>query len=161
MKIDVLVLIFVRELAGGALSYAAVLRGGLGPPTPPLCRCAEYTACQLSQTWWAINCSPLTYLVRSLGTWCEQRSGIKEEPAGRGTAAKLFTPSAKACTEQALKARKAYSEAFFQRVSAVVGRRYCSTSYAIDSIDHSKQPSRSTGCPKPSKEPCDESGPSR
>jgi hypothetical protein len=37
----------VRELAGGVLSSAAVLRGGLGPPTPPLCRCAEYTACQL------------------------------------------------------------------------------------------------------------------
>jgi hypothetical protein len=44
-KIDVFV--FVRELAGGVLSYAAVLRGGLGPPTPPLCRYAEYTACQL------------------------------------------------------------------------------------------------------------------
>jgi hypothetical protein len=43
LKIDIL----VRDLAGGVLSYAAVLRGGLGPPTPPLCRCAEYTADQL------------------------------------------------------------------------------------------------------------------
>jgi hypothetical protein len=38
---------FVRELVGGVLSYAAVLRGGLGPPTPPLCRYAEYTVDQL------------------------------------------------------------------------------------------------------------------
>ena len=41
------ILSFVRELAGGVLSFAAVLRGGLWPPTPPLCRCAEYTTCQL------------------------------------------------------------------------------------------------------------------
>ena len=34
---------FVRKQAGGVLSFAAVLRGGLWPPTPPLCRCAEYT----------------------------------------------------------------------------------------------------------------------
>jgi hypothetical protein len=33
---------FVREQADGVLSSAAVLRGGLWPPTPPLCRCAEY-----------------------------------------------------------------------------------------------------------------------
>ncbi len=38
---------FVRELADGVLSFAAVLRGCLGQPTPPLCRCAEYTADQL------------------------------------------------------------------------------------------------------------------
>ena len=38
---------FVRDLAGGVLSIKAVLRGCLGQPTPPLCRCAEYTACQL------------------------------------------------------------------------------------------------------------------
>ena len=50
LKVD----IFVRELAGGVLSNKAVLHGGLWPPTPPLCRCAEYTACQLLCTWWAI-----------------------------------------------------------------------------------------------------------
>ena len=40
----------------------------------------------------------LTHLICSLGAWCGQRSGIKGEPAGRRTAAKLFTPSAKACS---------------------------------------------------------------
>jgi hypothetical protein len=33
----------VRDQAGGALSYAAVPRVGLGPTTPPLCRYAECT----------------------------------------------------------------------------------------------------------------------
>jgi hypothetical protein len=32
-----------RDQAGGVLSCAAVLRVGLGPTTPPLCRYAEYT----------------------------------------------------------------------------------------------------------------------
>ena len=41
----------VRELADGVLSSAAVPRGGLGSPPPPLCRCAEYTADQLSRVW--------------------------------------------------------------------------------------------------------------
>ena len=95
----------VPEQADGVLSSAAVPRVGLGPTPPPLCRCAEYTANQLSQTWWAINRCLLTHHVRSLGAWCGQRSGIKEEPAGRRTAAEMFTPSAKACTEQALKPR--------------------------------------------------------
>ena len=39
-----------RDQVGGALSSAAVLRGGLGPPTPPLCRYAEYTTSQLLWT---------------------------------------------------------------------------------------------------------------
>ena len=38
---------FVREQADGVLSSAAVPRAGLWPATPPLCRCAEYTADQL------------------------------------------------------------------------------------------------------------------
>ena len=70
--------------------YAAALS------TPPASSCEHgkrSTACLL------------TYLIRSLGAWCEQRSGIKEEAKGRGTAAELCTPSAKACTEQTLKAR--------------------------------------------------------
>ena len=95
----------VRALVAGVLSCAAVPRAGLGPATPPLCRYAEYTADQLSQKCWAINRCLLTQHIRSLGAWCGQRSGIKGEPAGRRTAAELFTPSAKACTEQALKAR--------------------------------------------------------
>ena len=66
--------------------------------------------------WRAINRSLLTYLVRSPGAWREQRSGIKEEPAGRGTAAELFTPSVRACTALTVKARREYSEAHFQSV---------------------------------------------
>ena len=37
----------VQEQVDGLLSFAAVLRGCLEQPTPPLCRCAEYTADQL------------------------------------------------------------------------------------------------------------------
>ncbi len=33
---------------------------------------------------------------RRLGAWGKWRSGIKEEPEGRGTAAELLTPSARA-----------------------------------------------------------------
>jgi hypothetical protein len=40
--------------------------------------------------------------VRSSGAWCGQRSGIKEEPEGRGTAAEPSTPSARASTETGL-----------------------------------------------------------
>jgi hypothetical protein len=40
-----------RELADGVLSSAAVLRGRLGRPTPPLCRCAEYPIDQLLPVW--------------------------------------------------------------------------------------------------------------
>jgi hypothetical protein len=36
-----------RDQADGALSSAAVPRGGLWPPTPPLCRCAKCTADQI------------------------------------------------------------------------------------------------------------------
>jgi hypothetical protein len=41
----------VRELADGALSSAAVPRGGLGPLPPPLCRCAKCTIDQPLVTW--------------------------------------------------------------------------------------------------------------
>ena len=57
-----------------------------------------------------------TYPVRRFGAWRVRRSGIKGEPAGRRTAAELFTPSAKACTELTLKARHEYFEAYFQSV---------------------------------------------
>jgi hypothetical protein len=119
----------VQELADGVLNSAAVLRGCLGQPTPPLCRCAEYTADQLSRVWRVFHCmrldsypDPVTWLairrcaaiklalatqwaihrctpikqVRSTDAWCAQRSGIKEEAAGRGTAAELCTPSGRA-----------------------------------------------------------------
>ncbi len=46
---------FVQEQIDGARSYAAVLRVGLGPTTPPLCRCAACTADLLSYTWWVIS----------------------------------------------------------------------------------------------------------
>ncbi len=96
----------VREQVDGVLSSAAVPRGGLGPPPPPLCRCAEYTADLLLRPWLAIHRCASIIPLRSSGTWCAQRSGIKEEAAGRGTAAKLCTPSARASTE--LKARFPY-----------------------------------------------------
>jgi hypothetical protein len=104
---------FVREPTDGVLSSAAVPRCGLRPLPPPLCRCAEYTADQLSRTWRAyllnrttqatgaivVRVRPRAYqAIRSPGAWCAQRSGIKEEAAGRGTAAELCTPSAMAST---------------------------------------------------------------
>jgi hypothetical protein len=46
---------FVRDQADGVLSSAAVPHGGLWPPIPPLCRCAEYTADLILETYWAIN----------------------------------------------------------------------------------------------------------
>jgi hypothetical protein len=49
---------FVQEQADGVLSSAAVLRGGLWPPTPPLCRCAEYTIDPLLRPGWLIHCCP-------------------------------------------------------------------------------------------------------
>jgi hypothetical protein len=85
----------VVERADGALSFAAVLRGGLGPLPPPLCRCAECTIDPLSPAWRAFHrhcrlsstaasrpCSPVAFHpVRSPGAWCGRRSGIKEEAA--------------------------------------------------------------------------------
>ena len=41
----------VRSQVGGALSYAAVPRAGLGPATPPLCRFAECTTDPLLPAW--------------------------------------------------------------------------------------------------------------
>ncbi len=46
--------------------------------------------------------SPTLFAALVLGV---NSAAAYKEPAGRGTAAELFTPSAKACTEQALKAR--------------------------------------------------------
>ncbi len=46
---------FVREQVCGVLSYAAVPRGGLGPPTPPLCRYDEYTADLLLRQWQVVH----------------------------------------------------------------------------------------------------------
>ena len=42
-----------------------------------------------------------THHARCLGAWGEWRSGIKEEPEGRGTAAEPLTPSAEAYTNPA------------------------------------------------------------
>jgi hypothetical protein len=39
---------------------------------------------------------PRIHLFRCPGAWCVRRSGIKEEPAGRGTAAEPYIPSARA-----------------------------------------------------------------
>jgi hypothetical protein len=68
----------------------------LGPLPPPLCRCAEYTIDQLSRSSGRSTAWFQTVPVRSSGAWRAQRSGIKEEAAGRGTAAELCTPSARA-----------------------------------------------------------------
>jgi hypothetical protein len=46
---------YVRDQVGGALSYAAVPRVGLGPTAPPLCRYAECTADLISQRWWPLQ----------------------------------------------------------------------------------------------------------
>jgi hypothetical protein len=96
---------FVLEQADGVLSCAAVLRGGLGPPTPPLCRYAEYTADPLSGNSWRSTAITPTDLTRSSGNRCAQRSGIKGEPVGRRTAAELCTPIARACTVQKTRTR--------------------------------------------------------
>jgi hypothetical protein len=72
--------------------------------------------------------------VRSPGIWCEQRSGIKGEAAGRRTAAELFTPSAMASTAQALKAYEAYYKASLKSVLASNPSKSYSSSYAINSI---------------------------
>jgi hypothetical protein len=102
---------FVRDQVGGALSSAAVPRGGLGPLPPPLCRCAECTTDLILQGWWAFHrctdvillvwrvfhrhcrhslssmagLSPLcTHRVDRPGAWFGRRSGIKEESSALG-----------------------------------------------------------------------------
>jgi hypothetical protein len=88
---------FVRDQIGGALSYAAVLRGGLWPPTPPLCRYAERTADLILPAWWALyrwfrhsrsSLAGLALLrahtIRCPGAWFGRRSGIKEESSALG-----------------------------------------------------------------------------
>jgi hypothetical protein len=97
---------FVRDQVGGALSYAAVPRVGLGPTPPPLCRYAECTTDLILQrgrvrqrlrdvvlpTWRGLlNCSKPApangmciaperpHHVRCPGAWFGRRSGIKEE----------------------------------------------------------------------------------
>jgi hypothetical protein len=44
-----------RDQVDGALSSAAVPRGGLWPPTPPLCRCAKCTVDLILQAWLAFD----------------------------------------------------------------------------------------------------------
>jgi hypothetical protein len=102
---------FVRDQVGGALSSAAVPRAGLGPATPPLCRCAECTTDLILRVWWAFHrcrdvillvwrvfhrhcrhslssmagLSPLsTHRVDRPGAWLGRRSGIKEESSALG-----------------------------------------------------------------------------
>jgi hypothetical protein len=49
-----LMLVFVLDQADGALSYAAVLRVGLWPTTPPLCRYAKCTIDLILEAWLAV-----------------------------------------------------------------------------------------------------------
>ena len=89
----------VRDQAGGALSSAAVPRGGLGPLPPPLRHCAERTTdlillarrvfkrCvhTMPDAGNTTGLSPLcAHQVRCPGAWGEWRSGIKEEAAALG-----------------------------------------------------------------------------
>jgi hypothetical protein len=89
----------VPDQADGALSSAAVLRVGLGPTTPPLCRYAKCTADLISPVWRAFSrCAPTktdtgntpglsplhAHPVRCPDAWGEWRSGIKEEAAALG-----------------------------------------------------------------------------
>jgi hypothetical protein len=105
------VLAFVRDQVGGALSSAAVPHGGLGPPIPPLCRCAKCTTDLILRVWRAFHrckgvvlqarrvfhrecrhslssmagLSPLcTHRVDRPGAWFGRRSGIKEESSALG-----------------------------------------------------------------------------
>jgi hypothetical protein len=57
-----------RDQAGGVLTSAAVPRAGLGPATPPLCRCGEHTA-GLIQRWWSIpiRCTSTMFAAPVLG----------------------------------------------------------------------------------------------
>jgi hypothetical protein len=88
-----------RNQVDGALSSAAVPRGGLGPPAPPLCRCAERTTDLISKRWWLLNGRTLAvagagkvadtppqcaHHGRRPGAWGDWRSGIKEEAAALG-----------------------------------------------------------------------------
>ena len=59
----------VRDQADGALSSAAVLRCGLWPLPPPLCRCAERTADRILQAWRVFSrCVPaLLYMGHTTG----------------------------------------------------------------------------------------------
>jgi hypothetical protein len=50
------------DRVSGALSSAAVLRCGLGPLPPPLCRCAERATDPILQTWSVLNRFALTLL---------------------------------------------------------------------------------------------------
>ncbi len=57
-----------QDQAGGVLSSAAVPRGGLGPPTPPLCRCAERTTGLVqSRGLVAKRCAPTMFAGPVLG----------------------------------------------------------------------------------------------
>jgi hypothetical protein len=46
---------FALDQAGGALSYAAVLRVGLWPTTPPLCRYAKCATDLILRAWRALD----------------------------------------------------------------------------------------------------------
>jgi hypothetical protein len=89
----------VRDQVSGALSSAAVLRCGLGPLPPPLCRCAERTTDLILEAWRVFDRCSLTMLdtlsgagmqplyahqARCPGAWGDWRSGIKEEAAALG-----------------------------------------------------------------------------
>jgi hypothetical protein len=72
----------VYALTLGAYGYAAVLRCGLGPLPPPLCRYAVHTKRQ------GIECGRCATvdsdMVTRAGRRCIQRSGIKEEELALG-----------------------------------------------------------------------------
>jgi hypothetical protein len=106
----------VLDTADGALSSAAVPRAGLGPATPPLCRCAECTADSVLSMRLAIKrlatrqiTRPVTRLVprpvttfeppRRLGCLAQRhKGGVGGHKPPRRTAAEPSIPSVWATT---------------------------------------------------------------
>jgi len=72
-----------RDQVGGALSCAAVPRVGLGPTTPPLCRCAEH-ATDLIQAWWQVLDSYASTIPAALSLGVSGVAAFWRSPKGGG-----------------------------------------------------------------------------
>ncbi len=94
----------VRNQADGALSSAAVLRVGLGPTTPPLCRYAKCTVVLILRPWWTVKRFNRNHSSSQLWrlAWTAQwhKGGVGGHKPPRRTAAEPSTPSARAGTAQ-------------------------------------------------------------
>jgi hypothetical protein len=72
-----------RDQVGGALSFAAVPRVGLGPTTPPLCRCAERIT-DLIQARWQVLDSYAPTMPAALALGVSGVAAFWRSPKGRG-----------------------------------------------------------------------------